>query len=463
MNPKSSWKHLSLACIGLLAACSLLPTPTPTPQVAEIPTAGVTPVEPFQPSSPTPEATVQIYLPEVAKPTEVYPAPVGVSPTEQVQPTPPLAPSISGRLAFLQNGDLILADLPGPVLHQLTSGAGLLNFAWSPDGSRLATFNGHQLCFLDSAGAPLGDCLDLGLTDEQAPIPRGIVWSPDESTIVLWNQANPWDEGALGWLIVPLNATQVPAGPGQEILRIADPVDWGLAVAPNNDPGGITGQPLFLPDGRLVGTLSHRWLCGSGGCHYQLYEFNPAQRSFSPYPNNPGEGWSEGQGLVLSTDGRSLADFGAFFNGCDSFVTFVDVFDLASSTRQAFNLDMEVVGGLDLSPEGQRAVIARLAGCASPPEQVTWDRSCGLSQGFDILPMQVWDLSSDQRSDLLPGTAVDWSPAGDWITFRSCLAQDSTGAWQPASSGPPSVYVLDLASRTVIPIGAGASPAWSPR
>lgn len=442
-----------LVSLFIMSACSLAPTVAPDTDLP--PTASSPPppestdsIEtPLQPQAPAPETTFDVFLPEVSAPEET---------SQEIQPPatspPPAAPDAT--LAFLKEGDLWLVGVPGGVPQQLTQSADLFSFAWSPDGQRLATFNGRNLCFLNLDGSSAEDCIELGLDESQAQVERRLVWSPDQNVIVLWNPVNPWDEGAIGWLVVDLSNKLVQ-------FRIDDPVDWGVGLAPDNDPGGITGQPVFLPNGALIGTITHRWLCGSGGCHFQLYQFDPLARSFSPYPNKPDEGWSEGQGLVLSSDSRLLANFGTFHAGCDSYVTFVDLFDLNNQTRQTYNLDMEAISAMDLSPDGSLAIISRVAGCASE-ETTQWDRACGLSTGFDVFSMQLWDFTADQRLDLVPGTSPDWSKNGNWIAFRSCLSGNSDGNWEPSPSGPPAIYVMDRTATTVIPISQGSTPAWKP-
>jgi hypothetical protein len=240
----------------------------------------------------TPPSPVQQLTPADPPPTRP-----GLSPTQPAATAPPTQPTqpSSGaapagpQLAFLHDGDIWLLDHPGGEAYQLTIAGDLLSFAWSPDGERLAAFNGTSLCFFQRDGSIRTACLELGLDEQQSQVERAIVWSPNQNWIVLWNPNNPWDEDTIGWVVVALDTTNA-------MWRIQDPVDWGAALAPNNEPGGVTGQPLFLADNRLVGTLTHRYLCASGGCRYQLFEFdlNSLSPTFTPFPNQPEEGWSEG-------------------------------------------------------------------------------------------------------------------------------------------------------------------------
>lgn len=414
---------------------SLQPPPT-TPTVIS---ASPTVLEP--PVVPSPTATESAPAMTVVAPSE--------APAETVAETPTV---LGPQLAFLREGDIWLLDNPDSQSYQLTFAGDILSFAWSPDGERLAAFNGRSLCIFHRDGSIRTGCLELGLNETQSQIERRIVWSPDQHWIVLWNPVNPWDEDSIGWLIVALDTTNA-------MYRIQDPVDWGASLAPNNEIGGITGQPIFLSDNRLIGTLTHRYLCSSGGCHYHLFEFNLNQPGFTPYPNNPQEGWSEGQNLVLSKDGRTLTNYGAFFLSCESYITFVDNFDLSTQSRQTFNLEQQAVAGLAFSPDHQVGILARTAGCSSP-DQAPWNQTCGLSQGFEVFSMQRWELASGEFSDLPAGIAPSWSSDGQWIAFQSCL-EERNGNWEPDANAPSSIYIIDT-SGTVMVVSPGAMPAWRP-
>lgn len=453
INNLCRWSFLAsvLFFLILFSACEMpLTAPTPTMSFQQLAATSTSAA-----SSVTLETPVQVYLPDIDRPgTETSPVALPETPANTPIGTGEAQKSDS-RLAFLKNGDLWLVELPNLEPRRLTSSSDLSTFAWSPDGSRIATFNGHSLCFVNSKEAIANECLGLDLTDEQAPVPRGIVWSPDQQTIVLWNLANPWDDQALGWLVVPLDSPQ-------DTVRIADPGEFGYTPDGDPLPGGFTGQPAFLANGTLIGTLTHRSNCGSGGCRYQLYSFDRLERKFTPYPNNPDQGWSEGQNLVLSADRGLVANFGTFISECESFITFADTFEISSGKRNAYNLELEAITSFDFSPDARRAVISRVSGCPAPAEQVTWDRSCGLSQGFDTFPLQVWDLENGSRSDLYPGNSPDWAPDHNHIAFRSCLAESQSGTYEPSAAGPPSIFVLDLDSNQLLQIGEGLYPSWSP-
>lgn len=437
-------KTVTLICLTLLQACNLLggepPDGTPTAQTNQA-TALPSP-NTVAPATVPVQPPTQPAIPSPSTPTALPPTPI----------LSPAAPATGLGLAFLKEGDIWYTDGPGAASQQLTQNAGLISFAWAPDGNRLATHNGRTICFVTVEGGQPFGCYDLGYNDLQSRIERRLVWSPDQRYLVVWNPVNPWDEGAIGWQIIALDGANLT-------WRIEDPVDWGASLSPNNEPGGITGQPVFLPDGRLIGTLTHRWLCGSGGCHYQLYQFDFSTGGFSAFPNKPGEGWSEGPYLTLSGDGTILANYGFFVVGENSYVTFADLFNLGDQSRHTFSLDQESLASLALSPSATQAVIARLS--TGAPDQPAWSQNCGLLQGMEVLPMQVWDFSGSVRNDIFAGLSPAWSPNGAWLAFQSCL-RPASGGWTPDSAAPLSVFVMELSSQALTMISGGIQPQWRP-
>lgn len=442
----------------LLAACSLsgpqeLTEANPTSMPALTPQA-------LQPTNPEMEEQPVDSTPG-SEPVVETPAIVRTQEPSEPEATAALVPTLDDsmispgwQLAFLRNSDIWLLDSPDGEPYQLTIAGDILSFAWSPDGRRLAAFNGRSLCFFHGDGSVRTACLELGLNEEQAQIVRRMVWSPDQRWIVLWNPTNPQDEGAIGWLAVALDTTSA-------MWRIQDPVDWGAALAPDNDPGGFTGEPIFLPDGALIGTISHRYLCGSGGCRYQLYSFNLADLTptFSPYPNRPEDGWSEGRGLLLSADRTVLTNYGVVMTSCDIYHTYVDRFNLSNSDRRPFVLENQAVSQIANHPEGF-FTIARSVMCITDEVEV-WSRSCGLSSGFEVLSMANWDPDANNSTDLVPGVEPSWSPNGEQMTFQSCLRKNDVGTWEPDGSVPPSVYLMNP-DNEIRSLGEGSQPAWKP-
>lgn len=465
---------ICLVVFLLFTACTANPTANPAPPLTTSPIPSATTAQGLPAATQAATQALDTRLPaetlsaapSAAIPPSATAAKTGAKATETPIPAahPTQPPTVEStqitpagpQLAFLKKGDIWLLDSPQSKPYQLTLAGDILSYAWSPDGSRLAAFNGHSLCFFQRDGSVRSACQELGLKDTQTTIERRLLWSPDQRWIVLWNPVNPQDQDSIGWLVVALDTTNA-------MYRIQDPVDWGAALAPNNDAGGFTGQPLFLPDSRLIGTLTHHYLCGSGGCHYQLYEFDLTKitPSFIPFPNKPEEGWSEGRNLILSPDGKILTNYGAFLFSCDSAKTFVDRFDLDTQQRQMFTLDAQAVDSLTISPDQKAAVFAQTAAC-NQATQAAWNQSCGLSQGNEILAMQRWDLQSGQKQDLSPGLNPLWAPDGAWLAFQSCLAPTDAQKWETSATTPASIYLLDLDGK-VLSISDGTMPAWRPR
>ena len=329
------WRIFIIALLVWLSGC----TPPSAPQTAQpppqVPSVAISPTR----IAPQPAATNG--EPEIS--TEIPAAPTTVkneTPTAPPYPSvttevPPSEISSAGpTLAFLKDGDIWLLDEPGSQPYPLSIAGDIISFTWAPGGERLAAFNGKTLCFINRDGSVRTACLDLGLNETQSKMERRLLLSSDQRWVVLWNPINPQDEGAIGWMVVALDTSNI-------MYRIQDPVDWGAALDPNNETGGFTGQPIFLANDQLVGTLTHRNLCVADGCHYQLFQFDLNNKTFSPYLNNPAEGFSEGAPLVLSQDGRILANFGAFIMDCDNYSSSIDTFDLSSQSRQTYTLDKE--------------------------------------------------------------------------------------------------------------------------
>ncbi|MFM8322136.1 MAG: TolB family protein, partial [Chloroflexota bacterium] len=298
----------ALLCLAFLAAACNLPTGRPANPPIDTP-AAATVIAPLPPTAgPTPTA----FVPPTEAPAAAPAATLSAA-TAAPLPAGPGGPA----LAFLHDRNLWIMEQPGAQPHAITQRGDISSLAWAPDGSRLAAAAGPSLCFFLPDGSPAGSCIDLGLDPAQASIERRLVWSPDGKWIVLWNPYNPWDAGAVGWLVVSVEDSAVRH-------TIQDPVEFGAALDPENKPGGITGEAVFLADGQLVGTLTHRSLCSDNGCHYQLFSFDPQQGKFQAVDNQAADGWSEGLRLAVSKDGRFIFNYGVFFAGCDSAVTFVD-------------------------------------------------------------------------------------------------------------------------------------------
>lgn len=445
---KVSWLVSVLLGLLVLSACTTFFPSAPPKSPPELPTEAAPQTIP---TSDQVEISTAAPVVESTLPAQTEPVSQTTQPGEA---TATNAPTIGPALAFLHERDIWMMDAPGSEPYPLTVAGDILGFTWAPNGERIAAFNGHTLCFYHRDGSVRTACLDLGLTDEQAAIERRLILSPDQRFVALWNPINPQDKGAIGWMIVALDSTNL-------MYRVEDPVDWGAALTSENEPGGFTGQPIFLPDGRLIGALSHQSSCGSGGCHYQLFQFDLNEHVFRPFDNKPEDGFSEGLSLALVNDGRSLVNFGAFFNDCDNFISLIDIYDLETQERQTFNLDGEALTDLAFNPQSNQAVLASASGWCTPDANL-WAAQCGLSQGLDILAMQIWTPGSAERTDLYPGVTPAWSSDGDWLAFQSCLVQDDSENWAPSGETSPEIFLLNPLSGETIRVHSGMQPQWQP-
>lgn len=403
------------------------------------------------PTLPLPEATETATLePEVAE----TPESVAATASPQTILTPEPALSGSSALAYLKDGDIWMLDSPDSLPYPLTIAGDILGFAWAPNGERLIAFNGRTLCFFHRDGSIRTACLELGLNDEQAKIERRLVLSPDQRWVVLWNAQNPQEEGAIGWMMVALDTSN-------EMYRVQDPVDWGAALTSDGGSGGFTGQALFLPDGRLIGTLSHSELCSSSGCQYRIFQFDFQSRTFLPFNDLQNEDSFSGSGLSLSKDNKTLVKFGTDLSDCSNPNIRVVLMSLESSESEIFDFAGESLIGAVYDPHSGQIVLSRNTGCRDPEAQ-SWASVCGLSPGEDILTMQFWTPETNQKIDFVPGIQPAWSTDGEWLTFRSCLTQDSSSTWSPDSGTAPQIYLFSPAKDEIIPIDQGNLPQWQP-
>jgi len=438
---RSQWPIALLFVIATLTACNVAPqTQTALPPAA-LPVTSEYPLPTTLPASPG-----------IAP---AYPAITPPSPTI-IEPTTPALPQSSGAiLAFLKDGDIWLLDEPGGQPYPLSVTGDIISFAWAYHGERIAAFNGKSICFIHRDGSVRTACLELGLNETQAKIKRNILLSRDQRWIVLWNPAYLQAEDEIGWMIVALDGADI-------MYRINNPDEWGAGLSSDNEPGGFTGEPIFLADNQLIGTLSHRNSCSEDGCLFQLYQFDLAAKTFSPYPPTLAEGFSGGARLMLSADLRYLSNFNVFKTDCENAYSLIDTLDIQALSRQNHRLDQESVTDLDFKPGLVQAVLAREASCYQPV-QPTWAATCGLVKDQESLPMQLWNIATGERKDIYPGLTPRWSPDGDWIAFQSCLVKDNTGSWTPAENIAVSVYLFKPETGELHLVSDGAAFQWRPK
>ncbi len=152
------WRLALITLLLFTAGCDAdyLPLPNlnvpqePAPASPTMPPATTTPLQPAEPAVPTETAPVKTtpVQEQPASPTPVAEQTAAPTPVlEQPVAQPTLPPSGGPQLAFLNQGDVWLLDQPDGKPYPLTVAGDILSFAWSPDGQRLATYNGHTLCF----------------------------------------------------------------------------------------------------------------------------------------------------------------------------------------------------------------------------------------------------------------------------------------------------------------------------
>lgn len=394
--------------------------------------------------------TPQPFLTAPIVPTpKITPSVMPVLPT--AVPTPIPTPALPNPLlAYLRDGDIWLYDFSLVAESRLTELGNIQVFAWSPHGRFLAAYDGTKLCLfgVDTPGTAV-NCQPLAPPEREnySYAAMELHWSPDSQYLLL-----TVDEWWLVHLPDPMTVT-----------HIVDPQDWGVGwpdlQAP--DEPAFTGKGLFMADSSLIGTLTHVYMCGSGGCQYDLHSFDLENQQFQPYGN---EQASIGRGdLALSPDGRFLANYGTGHAGCAFYTTHVNITDLTSGNGRYFSYDQETFRELQFSPDAENVLVTRIEGCGSATDDV-WSIACGLFGTFTVHSMQVWDWQNDQRLDLVPGLQPAWSPDGAQLVFRSCLGQKPDGGWSPIAEGPPWLYAMAMTdgSYTIQPLVIGSAPAWQP-
>jgi hypothetical protein len=369
---------------------------------------------------------------------------------------PPAGTSRSGELAFIDGGDVVVTDVGTGATRRLTSARGVVSIGWSRDGSRLAFFDGRAVCVVAASGAREDPCIDVAVPPDAAGAAWDVAWAPDGRQIVLHGLSQLGEDSGVGWWFVDLDrATSTPLG---------DPAARGADLSGEGRPGGIPGDAAFLADGTLVGSFSHPYHCGSGGCSFALFRYDPSTRTFSTDLSSAGlDGLTVGTQLVVSADGRALGSTDSAHAGCADYSTVHDIAFLGEGRHATHTYDHESFAGQTLAPDAAAAVVSRTEGCGRDGA-VTWSSQCGLLDTFEVYPMWLIDLATFEHRELPPGLDPAWSPDGRSIAFRSCLAQSPTGTWSSTTEGPPALYLVDVSgpAGTVSAVAEGSMPRWRP-
>jgi hypothetical protein len=362
------------------------------------------------------------------------------------------------QLAFLRLGDVWITNVPDIAPIRFTASGDVLAFTWLPDGTGIVTFDGDSICYMNyPADGTASKCIDLNLS-ERFTQGTGIVVSPNQHSVVIWNREGRWGEQTIGWLIV---------GPDGEVVPVIHPEEMGVdfggrweELPPElmeNHPEVARGRvepPMFL-DGTLIGAFTSRFYCGSGGCSYVLHEFDFASARFHPYDLDHYHlfPWTcSGVGLDFSRSEYILTSFGYWKAGLEEYGTCYSILDLSAQTVRQLEFPQETLLEQSLSSDATRAVVSRADGRPFT--------------GSELCDMQVLDLhigAEDVRVDLLPGRYPEWSTNDDYIAFQACLVKESS-EWHVNTSAPISVYVGMLRENgfQVELVSEGVQPHWRP-
>jgi hypothetical protein len=384
---------------------------------------------------------------------EVNPPVAPVMPAvEKPTPVPAVVPSEEPvtQLAYLRDGDIWLYDFATNSESSTTDGGNILAYVWSPDGARMATYDGQQLCFVALAVQEQRQpCRELGTVERDFGRNAQIIWSPDEQFILVMHSE---------WWLVDLMQKDA-------VYHIVEPMDWGMVWPDGDEDGGFSmpAAAVFLDDGSLLGSVAHSFFCGSGGCWHHLAAFDPVTQRFGPSNLSNLENGGGGE-VGISANGRILVNYGTSHVGCAFYNTYVTFVDLERESSHEFYFEQEAFYDLSLSADGRLALIAQGEGCGAADRDI-WSIDCGLSDAFEIYSLQLWTWAEEERLDLPPGLEPAWSGSDRSIAFSSCLAQTPSGNWEPIAAGPPWVYALHFTDDdfTVEPIAVGQAPAWRPR
>ena len=391
---------------------------------------------------------------------EVQPTPTPAadrsSATAQPTPTPE---TVVETLAFLRDGDVWLVNADGSGERRLTDLGDVQWFSWiSPnllDIAAGADTLRHLLIDLSGTATeppfPAASAFDAGFTTVRA---RG-AWSADGTRYVV-----PVEQQLVVFERSGAEVARLQAGP--PIVENPDKTRGECGLSLGGEPDRlIFGPTAFSPDGQRV-LVAVNCLSASGA--YQLYSsvyevsldgainrpllgelstnFRLSDEFLAPRfsPDGAHVAQMAMGGLSLCPVERGLAVANA--DGSDA---------RALAPAALTELQGDLFGGIidfDWSPAGDAIVasfdvsICQVAGPLEP--------------GFTGLYVLKLDESGEEK--LLDGavSSVAWSPSGHFIAFVA-------GKYFGQTSEPPVIRLLDLTTRQVVDLAAGAQPAWQPQ
>ncbi len=353
---------------------------------------------------------------------------VGSGPSLFVQ-----APDGPGRIVFVRDGDLFVAEGDGSGQTLIASGGGddvklgYLTAAWSPDGRHIAAVR-------DVGGAFLTPGVDLLTADGalvrtvalDAGCGPSLSWSPDSSEVAIGTcpadvprDAIEGVESGIGLLLAGLDASVD--------REIALPPEWQSVASAN--PEVWTRPDLWArwsPDGRWIALWAI--VAGQGG-RYLVAADGSGTRPVDDLIIRMGNGV---ENLDWSPDGRRLAIAGGWV-GCMEEVCLGIVGSEGGPVTSTvvpsgdLNLPCKLVWP-EFSPEGDRvAVLGGPIDFSSEPAvaetYVLYD--------YDLATARFTELTSGIRSMILDETGAA-QPTG---TVTGELVAGGTVAWTPDGRG----------------------------
>ena len=381
------------------------------------------------------------------------------------------APHGPGRIVFVRDGDLFVAESDGSGQGLIASGDagdakfGYLTAAWSPDMRHIAAVR-------DVGGAFLTPGVDLMTADGalvrtvalDAGCGPSVSWSPDSSEVAI--ATCPADvprdaiepvESGLGLLIAGLDASAD--------REIALPPEW-RSVASARREVWIRPQlsAQWSPDGRWIALPAG--IAGLGGWHLVAVDGSGTRRVEELIDGVGGTVES----LDWSRDGRRLAVSGGI--GCAGTVC-LGIVDferghLTATAMHPSNAEPNLHGKLfwpEFSPDGARMAV--LGGLIDFTLEPTVAETYTLYD-YDLAKARFTELTSGTRSmildatgaaqptgmvtgELVEGGSVAWTPDGRKLLYLVREAGASAASWtirsiDAAGGSPSSVLVRGVQS-----------------